>query len=151
MQLDKWYYEERYKLENNPNIAKDPDLKKQLQANLDTQYEKKTDENTWKDFKESDMYIAIFENLDQTSSRVLTAMRKKLNSLRGELKNLSPEQLKQIVQQMEKVDELLADRNPFKGLSNDIAEYINLHPSAPDWKRTISSLPKKKAVLKIEA
>lgn len=125
LQLDKWYFEERNKLENDPNIAKDPDLKKQLQANLDAQYEKKTDENTWKDFKESDMYIAIFENLDQTSSRVLTAMRKKLNSLRGELKNLSPEQLKQIVQQMEKVDELLADRNPFKGLSNDIAEYKN--------------------------
>ena len=124
LQLDKWYYEERYKLENDPNLAKDPDLQKQLQANLDTQYKKKTDENTWKDFKESDMYIAIFENLDQTSSRVLTAIRKKLNSLRGELKNLSPEQLKQIVQQMEKVDELLADRNPFKGLSNDIAEYI---------------------------
>ena len=122
LQLDKWYYEERYKLENDPNLTKD--LKKQLQANLDTQYKKKTDENTWKDFKESDMYIAIFENLDQTSSRVLTAMRKKLNSLRGELKNLSPEQLKQIVQQMEKVDELLADRNPFKGLSNDIAEYV---------------------------
>ena len=124
LQLDKWYYEERYKLENDPNIAKDPGLQKQLQANLDAQYKKKTDENTWKDFKESDMYIAIFENLDQTSSRVLTAMRKKLNSLRGELKNLSPEQLKQIVQQMEKVDELLADRNPFKGLSSDIAEYI---------------------------
>ena len=124
LQLDKWYYEERYKLESDPNIAKDPDLKKQLQANLDAQYEKKTDENTWKDFKESDMYIAIFENLDQTSSRVLTAMRKKLNSLRGELKNLSPEQLKQIVQQMEKVDEQLADRNPFKGLSKDIAKYV---------------------------
>ena len=122
LQLDKWYYEERYKLENDPNLTSE--LKKQLQANLDTQYKKKTDENTWKDFKESDMYIAIFENLDQTSSRVLTAMRKKLNSLRGELKNLSPEQLKQIVQQMEKVDELLADRNPFKGLSSDIAEYI---------------------------
>ena len=122
LQLDKWYYEERYKLENDPNLTKD--MKKQLQANLDTQYKKKTDENTWKDFKESDMYIAIFENLDQTSSRVLTAMRKKLNSLRGELKNLSPEQLKQIVQQMEKVDELLADRNPFKGLSNNIKEYI---------------------------
>lgn len=122
LQLDKWYYEERYKLENDPNLTKD--LKKQLQANLDAQYKKKTDENTWKDFKESNMYIAIFENLDQTSSRVLTAMRKKLNSLRGELKNLSPEQLKQIVQQMEKVDELLADRSPFKGLSKDIAEYI---------------------------
>lgn len=123
LQLDKWYIEERNKLENDPNIAKDPDLKKQLQANLDAQYEKKTDENTWKDFKESDMYIAIFENLDQTSSRVLTAMRKKLDSLRGELKDLSPEQLKQIVQQMEKMDELLVGRNPFKGLSNNIAKY----------------------------
>lgn len=122
LQLDKWYFEERYKLENNPNLTKD--MKKQLQANLDTQYKKKTDENTWKDFKESDMYIAIFENLDQTSSRVLTAMRKKLNSLRGELKNLSPEQLKQVVQQMEKVDEQLANRNPIKGLSNDIAKYV---------------------------
>ena len=122
LQLDKWYYEERYKLENDPNLTKD--MKKQLQANLDAQYEKKTDENIWKDFKESDMYIAIFENLDQTSSRVLTAIRKKLNSLRDELKDLSPEQLKQIVQQMEKVDEQLADRNPFKGLSNDIAKYV---------------------------
>lgn len=122
LQLDKWYYEERYNLENDPNLTKD--MKKHLQANLDAQYKKKTDENTWKDFKESDMYIAIFENLDQTSSRVLTAMRKKLNSLRGELKNLSPEQLKQIVQQMEKVDEQLADRNPFKGLSKDIAKYV---------------------------
>ena len=122
LQLDKWYYEERYKLENDPNLTKD--MKKQLQANLDAQYKKKTDENTWKDFKESDMYIAIFENLDQTSSRVLTAMRKKLSSLRDNLKDLSPEQLKQIVQQMEKVDELLADRNPFKGLSDDIAKYV---------------------------
>lgn len=122
LQLDKWYYEERYKLENDPNLTKD--MKKQLQANLDAQYKKKTDENTWKDFKESDMYIAIFENLDQTSSRVLTAMRDKLSSLRDNLKDLSPEQLKQIVQRMEKVDELLADRNPFKGLSNDIAKYV---------------------------
>ena len=122
LQLDKWYYEERYKLDNDPNLTKD--MKKQLQANLDAQYKKKTDENTWKDFKESDMYIAIFENLDQTSSRVLTAMRKKLSSLRDNLKDLSPEQLKQIVQQMEKVDEQLADRNPFKGLSNDIAKYV---------------------------
>lgn len=124
LQLDKWYIEERNKLENDPNIAKDPDLKKQLQANLDAQYEKKTDENTWKDFKESDMYIAIFGNLDQTSSRVLTAMRKKLDSLRGELKDLSPEQLKQIVQEMEKMDELLVGRNPFKGLSKNIAKYV---------------------------
>lgn len=124
LQLDKWYIEERNKLENDPNIAKDPDLKKQLQANLDAQYEKKTDENTWKDFQESDMYIAIFENLDQTSSRVLTAMRKKLSSLRDNLKDLSPEQLKQIVQRMEKVDGLLVGRNPFKGLSNNIAKYV---------------------------
>lgn len=149
LQLDKWYFEERYKLENDPNLTKD--MKKQLRANLDTQYKKKTDENTWKDFKESDMYIAIFENLDHTSSRVLTAMRKKLNSLRGELKNLSPEQLKQIVQQMEKVDELLADRNPFKGLSSDIAEYIKFATKRAQLEKDYIKSTEKESNLKDES
>lgn len=149
LQLDKWYFEERYELENDPNLTKD--MKKQLQANLDAQYKKKTDENTWKDFKESDMYIAIFENLDQTSSRVLTVMRKKLNSLRGELKNLSPEQLKQIVQQMEKVDELLADRNPFKGLSSDIAEYIKFASKRAQLEKDYIKSTEKESNLKDES
>lgn len=124
LQLDKWYFEERYKLENNPNIAKDPDLQKQLQANLDAQYKKKTDENTWKDFKNSDMYVRLFDNLDQVSSKALDAMAERLQQLRTELRDLDPTELKTIAEQINKVNEVRNSRNPLKAFTSGLKEMI---------------------------
>ena len=120
LKIDRWYYEERAKiLSNIPKEMQDEYLR-----NLDKQYNQKTDENTWKEFKESDYYIRLFESLDSSSSRMLEAMKKRLGGLRGSLKNLSPEQLKQVVDAMEKVDSELVSRNPFARLGTNIKEYI---------------------------
>lgn len=124
LQLDKWYFEERYKLENDPNLAKDPDLQKQLQANLDTQYKKKTDENTWKDFKNSDMYVRLFDNLDQVSSKALDAMVERLQQLRTGLRDLDPTELKTIAEQINKVNEVRNSRNPFRAFTSGLKEMI---------------------------
>lgn len=122
LQLDKWYAEEKIKIQEN---VADPKLQKEYLDNLTKQYNQKTSENEWKSFQNSDMYIAIFENLDQASSRVLTAMKQKLESLRTSLKDLSPEQLKQIVNQIENIDEKLVERNPFDGLGKNFSKYIS--------------------------
>ncbi len=122
LQLDKWYAEEKIKIQEN---VADPKLQKEYLDNLTKQYNQKTSENEWKSFQNSDMYIAIFENLDQASSRVLTAMKQKLESLRKSLKDLSPEQLKQIVKQIESIDEKLVERNPFDGLGKNFSQYIS--------------------------
>ena len=122
LQLDKWYFEERYKLENDPNLTKD--MKKQLQANLDTQYKKKTDENTWKDFKNSDMYVRLFDNLDQVSSKALDAMAERLQQLRTELRDLDPTELKTIAEQINKVNEVRNSRNPFRAFTSGLKEMI---------------------------
>lgn len=124
LQLDKWYFEERYKLENDPNIAKDPDLQKQLQANLDAQYKKKSDENKWKGFQNSDMYVRLFDNLDQVSSKALDAMAEKLQGLRDSLKNLDPTELKTIAEQINKVNDVRNSRNPFKAFTSGLKEMI---------------------------
>ena len=121
LQLDNWYYSERLAIEKN---ITDSVLKEQMKRNLDKQYAQKKDLNTWNDFKESDMYIRIFENLDSTSTRVLEAMRDKLENLRGSLNNLSPEQLKQVVEQTEKVNDALIERNPFKALKENYQQMI---------------------------
>ena len=122
LQLDKWFAEEKIKIQEN---VADPKLQKEYLDNLTKQYNQKTSENEWKSFQNSDMYIAIFENLDQASSRVLTAMKQKLESLRTSLKDLSPEQLKQIVNQIENIDEKLVERNPFDGLGKNFSKYIS--------------------------
>ena len=121
LQLDRWYIEERKKIMDS--IA-DSDTKNLYLSNLKKEYDKKSDENAWKEFQNSDMYISLFDNIDQASTRMLTAMRNKLESLRGSLKRLSPEQLKQIVTQLNEVDEKIASKNPFKGLTSSIKEYI---------------------------
>ena len=124
LQLDRWYINERYKLQNNANIAKNPELQKQLLENLNAQYKKKTDENTWKNFKNSDMYVRLFDNLDQVSSKALDAMAERLQKLRTELRDLDPTELKTIAEQINKVNEVRNSRNPFKAFTSGLKEMI---------------------------
>ena len=124
LQLDRWYINERYKLQNNANIAKNPELQKQLLENLNAQYKKKTDENTWKNFKNSDMYVRLFDNLDKVSSKALDAMAERLQQLRTELRDLDPTELKTIAEQINKVNEVRNSRNPFKAFTSGLKEMI---------------------------
>lgn len=124
LQLDRWYINERYKLQNNANIAKNPELQKQLKENLDAQYQQKTSKNNWKEFQNSDMYVRLFDNLEQVSSKALDAMAKRLQALRVDLKNLDPKDAKSIVEQINKVNEVRNSRNPFKTFTSGLKEMI---------------------------
>lgn len=148
LQLDKWYIEEKQKIQNNANISKNKDLQKQLQDNLDKQYASKTDANSWKDFQNSDMYISIFENLDHTSNRVLTAMKARLEGLRSSLKNLTPEQLKQIVEQINKIDALLVERNPYSNIGKNFKEYLKFAKQRKKLEEEYIDATKKEQILK---
>lgn len=148
LQLDKWYIEEKQKIQNNANISKNKDLQKQLQDNLDKQYASKTDTNSWKDFQNSDMYISIFENLDHTSNRVLTAMKARLEGLRSSLKNLTPEQLKQIVEQINKIDALLVERNPYINIGKNFKEYLKFAKQRKKLEEEYIDATQKEQILK---
>lgn len=148
LQLDKWYIEEKQKIQNNANISKNKDLQKQLQDNLDKQYATKTDANSWKDFQNSDMYISIFENLDHTSNRVLTAMKARLEGLRSSLKNLTPEQLKQIVEQINKIDALLVERNPYSNIGKNFKEYLKFAKQRKKLEEEYIDATQKEQILK---
>lgn len=124
LQLDRWYINERYKLQNNANIAKNHELQKQLKENLDAKYQQKTSKNNWKEFQKSDMYVRLFDNLEQVSSKALDAMAKRLQALRVDLKNLDPKDAKSIVEQINKVNEVRNSRNPFKAFTSGLKEMI---------------------------
>lgn len=121
LQLDRWYYEERAKIAN-ANLTEEQ--KTQYNSNLTSQYNKKSDENAWKQFQNSDIYISMFENIESSSTRMLEAMRDKLASLRENLKNLPADQLKAIINQQEKIDEMISQKNPFSDLTSGVKEYI---------------------------
>lgn len=75
------------------------------------------------EFKNSRLYVAMFENLQYASTATLEAIRTKLEDLKNEMGTLSPEQLKQVTQQFQKIDQELIRRNPFKGLLKNARDY----------------------------
>lgn len=75
------------------------------------------------EFKNSQLYVAMFENLEYVSTSTLEAIRSKLEDLKNEMGTLSPEQLKQVTQQFQKIDSELIKRNPFKGLIKNVKDY----------------------------
>ena len=144
LQLDLWYAKERRAIMENEQLAQDRQMRSEYMANLDKEYAQKSDANAWKQFQESDYYIRMFEDLEGTSSRMLNAMSEKLASLRESLKNLSPEQLKQVVDAQQKVDELAAQRNPFRTLAKNLGDYIGNLRKRKELEEEIVTLTGKK-------
>lgn len=135
LQLDKWYYEEK------ANIAKatlTDEQRAQAESNLKNKYDKKTDENTWKAFQNTDEYIKLFENLDYSSTAAIDSILEKLEEFRGSLKSLPPEQLKIIIEQIEKLKGEKLDRNPIKGIVEAFKDLKNAKPE--DKQKAIADL-----------
>ena len=76
------------------------------------------------EFKNSRYYTMMFENLEYVSTRSINAMRDKLLGLMDTMHELTPEQLKTVMQQYEKLEQTLVKRNPFKTLTKDLRNYI---------------------------
>lgn len=77
--------------------------------------DEKLQKQTWEDFKDSDLYVEMFNNLETTSTKVIETIRQRIVELQGSLKDLNPSDIKAIVQEINKLDDELVKRNPFKG------------------------------------
>ena len=76
------------------------------------------------DFKNSRYYTMMFENLDYISTKTIRDMRDRVRELMDTMNDLTPEQLKTLMSQYEKLEQKLVKRSPFKTLTKDLKEYF---------------------------
>lgn len=112
--LNNAYYTEQ--MRNSPEYKA-----KENAINLGAQRQK--DDAQFEAFKNTQLYVRMFENLDYVSTQTLQTMKERLEDLKNSMKNLSPEQLKQIQSQYQKITKELSTRNPFKGLIKNLKDY----------------------------
>ena len=74
----------------------------------------------YEQFKNSALYVQVFENLDNASKTALENMRNRLLALKDQWKNLSPEKVKELTKRLEELDAQIAQRNPFKSIADNI-------------------------------
>lgn len=103
----------------------------------------KMDKLEWEDFKDSGMYVQLFEDLEYASTSALNKMRERLLELKNQLSDLDADDLKHLYSQIEKLDEQLAKRNPYKVLATGVDDYIK---AIKESKRIESELDKQSAV-----
>ena len=113
--------EQRRKIEQADIAQTEKDRLKAASQNEESKALAKLD---YEQFKSSDMYITMFENLDYVSSDTLKRMKERLLELKTTLgESLDPNQTKEIVTKMEDIDAELSRKNPFKTLAESIRTY----------------------------
>jgi uncharacterized coiled-coil DUF342 family protein len=87
--------------------------------------EKKLQSLEWDEFKESDTYIRMFEDLEYASKKSIEAIIERLKEMRENLKELSPTEIKEITNAIERLEDAAANKNPFASLVESIKPYIS--------------------------
>lgn len=107
----------------NPQAA-DYEQQKAMLEKLIAGYKSREDkmgsELEYEQFKNSALYVQVFENLDNASKTALENMRNRLLALKDQWKNLSPEKVKELTRRLEELDAQIAQRNPFKSIADSI-------------------------------
>lgn len=101
-------------------------------AALKLEYEKRMQSQeadlAYQAFKESPVYIKLFDNLDMAATGTLQHMKDSLLELRGAWGSLasSPTEMKELQSKLNELDAQLASRNPFKALTSSLKEYFSM-------------------------
>ena len=80
----------------------------------------------WKDFQNTDMYSAMFGDLENMSGKAIDLIYEKLNTLKQSLSDLPAEDVKEIMTQIKKLEEIKIARDPFGELKKSMQQVKNL-------------------------
>ena len=107
---------------NKQNLRKD--VKDKLIAGYTERESREIARLEYEAFKDTPLYVQMFEDLEYASTYALETMRTKLLELQNVWgTSLDPTQLKEIQSRMNEIDTQLRNRNPFKTLAESVKEY----------------------------
>ena len=86
------------------------DQKQAIDKRLKKERDEKLAKQEWEDFKSSETYIQMMEDLEHQGTGALAVMRQELERIRKNAANLSPRALKEVVNALEKIDEITIKR-----------------------------------------
>lgn len=116
-EIEKTFQKEIKKAEDDNNEERAKQIKQLMDAAVEGSTRatnEKLQKQAWEDFKGSDMYVEMFNDIGNASTRVIEAIQEKIGELRKSLKDLNPSDLKAITQEITKLEDELIKRNPAK-------------------------------------
>ena len=100
----------------------DGEQAKYMMAGVRMESRQKLQRQQWKDFQNTDMYSAMFGDLENMSGRAIDLIYDKLNTLKQSLGDLPAEDVKEIMTQIKKLEEIKIARDPFGELKKSMQQ-----------------------------
>lgn len=100
--------------------------KERIKANVSKEARAEQQAQEWKDFQGSEMYTMMFEDLEFLGTKALDVLKNKLEELKGSLKDLPASEVKEIIGQISKIEDITIQRNPFTSLREAMKEVREL-------------------------
>ena len=100
--------------------------KETIKRNLRIETQEKIDKQQWDDFKNSEMYTQMFEDLESLGNKAIANLITRLESLKDSLQHLPATELKEIMSQIQKLQSLQMERNPFAALRDAMKDVRKL-------------------------
>lgn len=122
-----------------------PDQKKRIKEGISQEAKKAQQSQEWKDFKETDMYTMMFEDLEHYGTEAINMLYQKLSDLKKSLSDLPANEVKEIVSQIEKLENIKIERNPFQELANYRKEVKNIGFSEEELQGQLRGLQEREA------
>lgn len=95
-------------LANARKDIQDEEVLSQVESGIQKKLSQDLDKLNWEAFKSSDVFVKIFNDLDNVSKDALESMIKQLNDYKDEWKNLPIQEMKEVATQLEKMEKALA-------------------------------------------
>ncbi len=100
--------------------------------------EKELLQQRWKEFKDSDLYVQMFENLEKASMRSLGVMRSQLEDIRASMNELDPSNAKEVAKAIERIDEATHNRHPLRYLNEDLKKAQEYIANRQTWEKALT-------------
>ena len=100
--------------------------KKRISDNIEQEAKAEEAKLDLKSFQSSEFYTLMFEDLSAVGSNTLNTLNKKLEEMKNNLSDLPVSDVKEIVDQITKLQEELSSRNPFENLKKAREELKSL-------------------------
>lgn len=98
------------------------DQKETIKRSLRIETQEKLDKEAWDEFKNSEMYTQMFEDLETLGNKAIDNLLDNLENLKDSLKNLPANEVKEIMTQINKLSDIKNERNPFASLRDAMKE-----------------------------
>lgn len=103
-----------------------PAQKERIKANVSKEARAEQQAQEWKDFQGSEMYTLMFEDLEFLGTKALVVLKEKLEELKGSLKDLPASEVKEIINQISRIEDVMIERNPFASMRDAMKEVQEL-------------------------